>query len=189
MLPANPPVTESERSADGGTDAARWLQVSQGLLAHGARSGGPLTVGVFVNASVEEMNGVAERVGLDLIQLHGSEGWEVASQLNRPSIRVVHMEAGVSAADVCSQLEGGLVSAVLLDSKGGGTGKSFDWAVGGEVQAKVPFILAGGLTPANVEEAVRQVRPWCVDVSSGIETDGVKDHDKIRAFVGGAKAA
>ena len=99
------------------------------------------------------------------------------------------MEGGVTADDVCGQLRGGLASAVLLDSKGGGTGKTFDWAVGGEVQAKCPFILAGGLTPVNVESAVRQVRPWCVDVSSGVETDGVKDHAKIRAFVAAAKAA
>lgn len=56
-----------------------------------AATGGPLTVGVFVNATVEEMNGTAERVGLDLIQLHGSEGWEIAKQLNRPCVRVVHM--------------------------------------------------------------------------------------------------
>jgi len=132
---------------------------------------------------------VAERVGLDLIQLHGAEGWEVATQLNRPCVRVVHMEPGVSASDVRAQLRGGLAAAVLLDSKGGGTGKTFDWEVGGEVQARVPFILAGGLTPVNVEDAVRRVRPWCVDVSSGVETDGIKDHEKIRAFVGGAKAA
>ena len=78
---------------------------------------------------------------------------------------------------------------MLLDSKGGGTGKTFDWDVGCEVQAKVPFILAGGLTPANVAAAVQQVRPWCVDVSSGVETDGAKDHEKIRAFVAGAKQA
>ena len=117
---------------------------------------------------------MAERVGLDIIQLHGAEGWEVrsttvshhslhsltlsdllslsllaacpqiATQLNRPSIRVVHMEAGVTADNVRSQLKGGLASAVLLDSKGGGTGKTFDWEVGGEVQQKVPFILAEG---------------------------------------------
>ena len=188
-LPANPPVSPSERNADGGTDAPRWLDVSQGLLALGARRGGPLTVGVFVNATADEMNATAERVGLDLVQLHGAEGWAMAAQLNRPTIRVVHMDDTVNAADVCAQLQGGLASAVLLDSKGGGTGTTFNWAVGGEVQARVPFILAGGLTPLNVEEAVRQVRPWCVDVSSGIETDGVKDHEKIRAFVSAAKAA
>jgi phosphoribosylanthranilate isomerase len=114
---------------------------------------------------------------------------QVATQLCRPAVRVVHMEAGVNAADVRAQLRGGLAHAVLLDSKGGGTGKTFDWEVGGEVQERVPFILAGGLTPQNVGDAVRRVRPWCVDTSSGVETDGVKDHEKITSFVAGAKAA
>ena len=187
-MPAMPAVTNAG-GAEGEEGAARWLQVSQGLLAHAAVTGGPLCVGIFVNATVEHMNSVAERVGLDLIQLHGAEGWEVTNELCRPAVRVVHMEAGVSAADVRSQLRGGLAHAVLLDSKGGGTGKAFDWEVGGEVQRRVPFILAGGLTPVNVADAVRQVRPWCVDTSSGVETDGAKDHEKIRAFVAGAKAA
>jgi anthranilate synthase/indole-3-glycerol phosphate synthase/phosphoribosylanthranilate isomerase len=187
-MPKMPPQTVAGAS-DGEEGAARWLQVSTSLLAEGAKAGGPLVCGIFVNATAEEMNATAEAVGLDIIQLHGAEGWDVATQLCRPAVRVVHMEAGVSAADVRAQLRGGLVSAVLLDSKGGGTGKTFDWDVGGEVQSKVPFILAGGLTPANVADAVRKVKPWAVDVSSGVESDGVKDHEKIRGFVGGAKAA
>ena len=165
------------------------MQLWQGLLEHAARRGGPLTVGVFVNATVAEMNGVAERVGLDLIQLHGDEGWEVARELVRPAVRVVHMEAGVDAAAVGGQLRGGHAAAVLLDSKGGGTGKSFDWDVGAEVQRNAPFILAGGLRPDNVADAVARVRPWCVDVSSGVESDGAKDNAKIEAFVKNAKHA
>jgi len=146
-------------------------------------------VGVFVDATVEEMNGVAERVGLDLIQLHGHEGWEICDQLVRPAVRVVHMEPSMSAEQVGDQIEGGKAAAVLLDSKGGGTGKTFDWQVGSSVQEQTPFVLAGGLTPDNVGTAVMQVRPWCVDVSSGVETDGVKDHAKITAFIGNAQAA
>mmetsp|Transcript_25224 Transcript_25224/g.51243 ORF Transcript_25224/g.51243 Transcript_25224/m.51243 type:complete len:534 (-) Transcript_25224:236-1837(-) len=169
---------------EGEEGAARWLQLWRGLLARGAQAGGPLTVGVFVDASAEEINGIAERVGLDLVQLHGkSEGWEIARQLRVPAVRVVHMAEGVSAAQVLGQLRGGSCAAVLLDSKGGGTGQTFDWEVGVEVQAKAPFILAGGLTPDNVTAAVKQVRPWCVDVSSGVETDGAKDVGKIQAFV------
>ena len=132
--------------------------------------------------------GVAERVGLDLVQLHGkSEGWEIARQLCVPAVRVVHMAEDVSAAAVLGQLRGGSAAAVLLDSKGGGTGQTFDWQVGVEVQAKAPFILAGGLTADNVAAAVKQVRPWCVDVSSGVETDGAKDVAKMQAFVRNAK--
>merc|ERR1719162_1905742 len=158
-------ATEGGSKDEGEEGAARWLQLWRGLLARGAQAGGPLTVGVFVDASAEEINRVAEAVGLDLVQLHGkSEGWEIAAQL-------------------LGQLRGGSCAAVLLDSKGGGTGQTFDWKVGVEVQAKAPFILAGGLTPDNVAAAVKQVRPWCVDVSSGVETDGVKDVAKIQAYV------
>lgn len=193
QLPPRQIALTSDSAAGGGgdssADASRWLQTWHGLLARAAATGGPLTVGVFVDASVEEMNSVAERVGLDLIQLHGSEGWEVATQLCRPAVRVLHMDPGVSAAEASGQLRGGLAVAALLDSKGGGTGKTFDWAVGAEVQAVAPFVLAGGLTPDNVAAAARQVRPWCVDVSSGVETDGAKDAAKIGAFVRNAKAA
>ncbi|KAL1527849.1 hypothetical protein AB1Y20_009226 [Prymnesium parvum] len=170
-------------------DCSRWLQTWQGLLMRAAATGGPLTVGVFVNATVEEMNGTAERVGLDLIQLHGSEGWEIAKQLNRPCVRVVHMLPDSLAEQVSSELRGGLAVAVLLDSKGGGTGTTFNWSVGREVQAAAPFILAGGLSPANVASAIEEVKPWCVDVSSGVETDGTKDHAKIAAFIKNVKAA
>ena len=76
VMPQMPPPTVAG-STEGEEGAARWLQASQGLLAHASRVGGPLTCGIFVNASVEEMNGMAERVGLDIIQLHGAEGWEV----------------------------------------------------------------------------------------------------------------
>uniref|UniRef100_A0A7S0J3B2 Indole-3-glycerol phosphate synthase n=1 Tax=Calcidiscus leptoporus TaxID=127549 RepID=A0A7S0J3B2_9EUKA len=168
------------------TELRPWLLTWRALLTAAARRAGPLAVGVFVDATVEEMNATAEAVGLDLIQLHGAEGWEIVSQLDRPAIRVVHMEPDVSADDVSSSLTGGKAVAVLLDSKGGGTGKTFDWQVGSEVQARAPFILAGGLTPENVAAAVGSVRPWCVDVSSGVESGGVKDLEKIRSFVSAA---
>jgi phosphoribosylanthranilate isomerase len=71
----------------------------------------------------------------------------------------------------------------------GGSGQTFDWQVARGVAAKRPIVLAGGLTPESVGEAVRLVRPWAVDVSSGVETDGVKDPAKIRAFVAAAKEA
>jgi anthranilate synthase/indole-3-glycerol phosphate synthase/phosphoribosylanthranilate isomerase len=179
-------------AADGGENQPRemrqWLETWSALLRRAAAQAGPLMVGVFVDAPADEMNSAAEAAGLDLIQLHGhSEGWDVASQLCRPAIRVVHMEPHMSADQVCGQVKAGPPAAVLLDSKGGGTGLTFDWRIGAEVQQRTPFILAGGLTPDNVAAAVRQVRPWCVDVSSGVETDGHKDHDKIRAYVRNAK--
>jgi phosphoribosylanthranilate isomerase len=185
-----PARATAEGCEDAPRDTRQWLEGWSALLRRAASQGGPLIVGVFVDASVDEMNEAAEAAGLDLIQLHGqSEGWDVASTLCRPAVSVVHMEPQMSADQVCAQLRAGPPAAVLLDSKGGGTGKTFDWGIGAEAQGRAPFILAGGLTPDNVAAAVRQVRPWCVDVSSGVETDGMKDHEKIRDYVRNAKEA
>lgn len=179
-----------ESCGDEPRETRQWLEGWSALLRRAVAEAGPLIVGVFVDASVQDMNAAAEAAGLDLIQLHGqSEGWDVASELCRPVVRVVHMEPHMRADQVCGQVRGGPPAAVLLDSKGGGTGVIFDWAIGAEVQQRTPFILAGGLTPDNVAAAVRQVRPWCVDVSSGVETEGQKDHDKIRAYIRNAKDA
>lgn len=189
-LPRFPQRTAPTEAKDEARETRLWLEGWSALLRRASAQGGPLIVGVFVDASIEEMNATAEAVGLDLIQLHGqSEGWEVASKLVRPAVRVVHMDSQLNADEVCAEMRGGPPVAILLDSKGGGTGKTFDWAIGAEVQQRTPFILAGGLTPDNVAAAVQQVRPWCVDVSSGVETDGQKDHAKIRAYIRNAKAA
>ena len=185
-MPTLPMPTDG---VDGGAAGARrWLQLWSELLEQTVAAAGPLVVGVFVNASAEEMNMTAERVGLDLIQLHGDEGWEISRELCRPAIRVLHIDPSAEDnADV--GVRAGTAAAVLLDSKGGGTGKTFDWRVTAALGEDTPFLLAGGLGPDNVADAVRAARPWCVDVSSGIETDGVKDHAKIEAFVRAAKAA
>jgi phosphoribosylanthranilate isomerase len=160
-----------------------------------AQHGRPLVVGVFRDASVEEMNQVADDAGLDVIQLHGSEGFEICSRLRRPCVRVMHVSPGTTAADILSQMRPGLAAAVLLDTAvkgaaGGGTGTTFDWALAQAVAKEVPLLVAGGLTPVNVHEAVRCVGAGClgVDVSSGTETDGRKDPAKLAAFVANAKA-
>jgi phosphoribosylanthranilate isomerase len=155
----------------------------------------------------EEVSQITKDVGLDLVQLHGSEGWEAAGQCSRPGIRVVHVPAAAGdkgseagAAAVLEQLHGGKAgpAAVLLDTsiKGvasGGTGVAFDWniaALVGKGDEGAPVVLAGGLTAENVAEAVKVARPWCVDVASGVEASpGVKDHDKVRAFITNAKSA
>ena len=100
------------------------------------------------------------------------------------------MAAGESASGLFGHYHGGAI--LLLDpfveGTYGGTGQTIDWGVGAEIARWTPTMLAGGLTPDNVAEAVRIVQPWAVDVSSGIETDGVKDVDKIRAFIMAAKS-
>ena len=151
----------------------------------------PLTVGVFAGQDVETVNAIADECGLDLVQLSGGESWQDCLLIARQVIKVVHVEAGAAAANVLGCVEAGTAVACLLDtaSEGayGGTGRTMDWTVAREVAARLPIVLAGGLTPENVGEAVRAVGPWGVDVSSGVEMGGQKAAEKIRAFVRAAK--
>jgi phosphoribosylanthranilate isomerase len=151
----------------------------------------PLTVGVFAGQDPDEVNEIADEAGLDLIQLSGGEPWSACLLANRQVIKAVHVTASDSAASVIRRIETGSAVAVLLDradrSAPGGTGIAFDWRVAAGVSAEMPVWLAGGLSPDNVGKAVDIVRPWCVDVSSGVETEGMKDRAKVRAFVAAAK--
>lgn len=161
------------------------------------------TVGVFVDAPQEFVREVAEFCRLDAVQLHGLESPEYCMQIGLKVIKAFGVrQKGVS---IDGTVEGALfsekdlelinayrsVSAVLLDTSvpglAGGTGKTFDWGPLCGKRFKVPLILAGGLTPENVTEAVRTVYPYAVDVSSGVETNGRKDAAKIRAFICRAK--
>lgn len=151
---------------------------------------------VFQNKPENELRDIVENVGLDCVQLHGDEGMEACSKCGVPAIRVVHVEAGVkpNVDKILDTLTSDPV-AILFDTsvKGyqGGTGITFDWNLAKEIQSKgLPVIVAGGLTPENVADAVQSVSPWGVDVSSGVEAKpGKKDHDKVRAFVSNAKVA
>lgn len=166
----------------------------------------PMVVGVFQNQSPEFIRKMVDECGLDMVQLHGSEGMEAANEVlyGVPAIRVVDIETdpetGKAAEDAAERLLDAITTdpvAILLDTSikgakaGGGTGVTFDWSIAEKVQnAGLPVIIAGGLTPENVGEAVMSKRPWGVDVSSGTEASpGVKDHDKVRTFVDGARKA
>ena len=153
----------------------------------------PEAVGVFVNAQAEDINRISEYCGLDRIQLHGDETLEYCSAIERPVFKVVRIEAGARGDGLLGALEenlGAIVNAghtPMLDtvSKGpyyGGTGETFDWGLAAELAKKFDFVLSGGLNPENVGRAIEEVGPWVVDVSSGVETDGMKDPGKIRAF-------
>ena len=153
-------------------------------------AGQPLLVGVFARQSVDEIERVLDRVDLDLVQLSGGEHPALAGRIRRAVIRAVHVAEGMDAAAVLREIDRAPNTMTMLDAKskqGGGTGQRIDWSLAAEVAASRPLLLAGGLNPENVGEAVRSVRPWAVDVSSGVETDGVKDQEKIRAFIAAAK--
>ena len=153
----------------------------------------PLTVGVFAGNDPDEINEIVDECGLDLIQLSGGEPWTNVLLANRQVIKALHVSEKDTAANAMSRMEGGSAMAVLLDradpSTFGGTGQALDWAIAAEIAAAMPVWLAGGLTPDNVADAVSTVRPWAVDVSSGVETGGAKDAAKIRAFIAAAKGA
>jgi phosphoribosylanthranilate isomerase len=154
-----------------------------------------LRVGVFVDAPREDMERIADAVGLDVLQLHGDEPPEALAGLPRPALKAVRVGPGFAAEEAARYREhaAGLVVDTRLPGETqmpGGTGVPFDWSLVQGLAARVSFLmLAGGLSPANVAEAVRAVRPQAVDVSSGVEgLPGRKDPAKVRAFLEAARA-
>jgi phosphoribosylanthranilate isomerase len=148
-----------------------------------------MTVGVFVNESPEAVRTVLEKTGIRAVQLHGDETPEQFADLDRPLVRSVVLDRVAEAAQ--SWPAG---TTLLLDVsdpvRRGGTGEPIDWARAALVARHHGFVLAGGLTPLNVEEAVRTVRPIGVDVSSGVEASpGIKDFQKVTAFIASARRA
>lgn len=144
----------------------------------------PDAVGVFVNKDVDFINGMVEQVGLNFVQLHGNESPEFCHQISRPVIKGLHIKGMDDLSKISTYKETSW--RILLDtptSKWGGTGITHDWSLARSIAQETPVLLAGGLTPQNVGDAISEVHPWGVDVSSGVETNGNKDLGKIRAFI------
>jgi len=143
-------------------------------------------VGLFVNAAKNEIEKVLSEVTLDLLQFHGDESADFCSSFNRPFIKAVRMKAGIDPGDVSRiyPKAKGLLLDAWDDNSFGGTGKSFDWQQARPMAGSARIILAGGLTPANVASAISTVRPWAVDVSSGVEqAPGIKSAALIQSFI------
>lgn len=141
----------------------------------------PRIVGVFRDASAEYMRQIAQLVGLDLVQLHGSESEEDIRAIGVPVIKTFRV--GDTLPDTTSVPSAEwLLFDTYDERRTGGTGRRFDWSLLAMYPRTKPFFLAGGLGPDNVAAAISLVRPDAVDVSSGVEADepGVKDHDKLR---------
>jgi phosphoribosylanthranilate isomerase len=147
-----------------------------------------LKIGVFVNESKENMEEIFGTVNLDYVQLHGDESVLFCEDLNLPLIKAISIKEKEDINGV-NHYPGGMV---LLDSgKGpfrGGNGTTFNWDYIEAMTVSQQLILAGGLNPENVQEAITKVRPYMVDVSSGVETDGRKDREKIESFIRKAKS-
>lgn len=152
-----------------------------------------LRVGVFVDASLDELCRTADEVGLDLLQLHGQEPPAFFERLPRRGIKALAAGTDLDVEQAAGY--GEHADAVLLDAKSplapGGTGERCDWDVARRVRARVGrLVLAGGLTPENVTAAIAAVQPDAVDVSSGVEqAPGRKDAARVRAFVAAVRAA
>ena len=138
------------------------------------------TVGVFVSPSLEEVQQAIETVPLDLVQIHGPFAEEDFSSLSVPSIRAIQVHSDLTDLQTKADY-------LLFDAPLAGSGQTFDWQALDTSQLTKPFFIAGGLHSQNVAQAIAQFQPYAVDVSSGVETDGHKDVDKISQFIKGAK--
>ena len=158
----------------------RCVSPAQAVRLKGLLSPGIRAVGVFVDQSPEDVAALLEAGVIDLAQLHGSEGPDYLRALHRLTTKPVIQAIQVKAPTDLARAADSPAHLVLLDS-GAGSGVSFDWNLLAAFPR--PYLLAGGLDPANVGQAVRVLHPWGVDVSSGIETEGTKDPIKMAAFV------
>lgn len=207
-------VRTASRRVDKGKTPARqtddWFGVQTSTLALKRK---PLLVGVFQNASLENILDTVDTVGLDVVQLHGDEPLSWTRLMPVPVMKAFHVDStselsgdGQTEEALRDASRPGYHAVALLDTKvgsgkgalSGGAGRTFDWSVARRlVEAdlasnggrRLPIVLAGGLDVTNVQQAVEQVRPWAIDVSGGVETDGQKDLDKIRELLKAVKAS
>ncbi|MBO4638034.1 MAG: phosphoribosylanthranilate isomerase [Clostridiales bacterium] len=138
-------------------------------------------VGVFVNADMKDILRLLDEGVIDMAQLHGSEDDEYIKTLKRSSGKAVIKAFGIGGRKDVLEAVSSPADIILLDTPGGGTGKGFDRKLIADLD--IPYILAGGLTVDNVSSLITELHPFGVDVSSGIETDGAKDKDKMKAFM------
>ena len=161
---------------------------------------GPKLVGLFLNQSVQLVNRIVEECKLDMVQLCGDEPPEYWSQVIVPVIKQIKVRNDSSHQQSVTETETQLVriksaqqipllDKYVSDKVGGGAGLAFDWNVAADLAPRYDFLLAGGLKPDNVRQAIKIANPWAVDVSSGVETNGVKDPEKIKDFADAVREA
>jgi phosphoribosylanthranilate isomerase len=149
------------------------------------------SVGLFVNADAAEVESVLNEVPLDLLQFHGEESPEYCGRFQKPYVKALRVRPGVDLLQYAHQFEGarGLLLDAYIEGTHGGTGAGFDWDLIPS-GLPLPVVLSGGLSSGNVAAAIRRVRPWAVDVSSGVESaPGVKDAKKMADFFQGVRNA
>jgi phosphoribosylanthranilate isomerase len=148
-------------------------------------------VGLFVDCEPDQIDRIAARVPLDMLQFHGDEAPELCARFGRPYLKAVRMRPEVDLLEYARRFGDarGLLLDAFVSGTHGGTGTRFDWRLV-PADLPVPIVLSGGLNPDNVGEAVRALRPWAVDVSSGVEAaKGIKDPQRMRDFIAGVRRA
>jgi len=171
-------------------NGVRWFADWASSVRRASHRSRSLIVGVFADQDSSEVNRIATKLGLDFIQL---SGMEEPGLYSKPVIKAIHVEAQDTVASVQEKIQKwvGKAACILLDTYApnarGGTGEVFDWAIASGLSQALPIILAGGLSPNNISSAVTTVVPFAVDVSSGVETDRMKDTLKIKSFIEMAK--
>jgi phosphoribosylanthranilate isomerase len=192
---------DARTAAEAGADAIglvfygpspRHVTAAQAAAIAGSLPPYVMSVGLFVDAPQEQVRAVLAEVPLDLLQFHGSETPAFCAQFDKPFVQAIRVRPGVDLIQSSEQmmqfrpLARGLLVDAFVPGLHGGTGQSFDWSLIPEPM-RGEVILSGGLTPTNVRDAVRQVRPWAVDVSSGVERNsgqkGIKDPRLIEQFI------
>ncbi len=159
----------------------RYVSPEQAAVLRRALLPGITAVGVFVNEPVDQILSLLESGVIDAVQLHGQETAEDVRALKRQTDKPVIQAFRIAAAADAARATESPADMILLDNGAGGTGEAFDWSLIGQVGR--PFFLAGGLSAENAGEAIARCRPAAVDTSSGVETDGVKNFKKMKAFV------
>jgi phosphoribosylanthranilate isomerase len=196
-------VEDAMFAANAGADAIglnfyapspRAVTLQQAIAVRAALPPFVSTVALFVNAARSEVNDVCESLNPSLLQFHGDEDHDYCASFLRPYLKAIRVGASMEADDLVQlQTEFSTAKALLLDtlstSQYGGTGESFNWNVIPQ-SLREKIVLAGGLTAINVGDAIRKVRPWAVDVSSGVERGkGISDPEKILAFMSAVRLA
>ena len=187
-------MQDAQAAAASGTDALglvfydkspRHVSVQQAAQLAQAIPPFVTLVGLFVNPSGDDVRAALRQVPLDALQFHGEEDPEFCAQFGRPYLKAVRVKAGTDLLQCAARYRSaqGLLLDAFIEGAHGGTGISFDWALIPR-SLPLPVILSGGLHAGNVAEAIRRVRPYAVDVSSGVEAaKGIKDAAKIAAFI------
>jgi phosphoribosylanthranilate isomerase len=192
-------VEDARAAIDSGADALglvfyskspRYVELS--VAANIARTIGPFvtTVGLFVNAEAAQVREAVKTVGLDLLQFHGDEDEAYCAQFDMPYIKAIRMSPELDVKEVVTKYPSarGFLFDAWNKDKYGGTGETFEWqrlsSLKESADTDIPFILAGGLTPENVDQAVAAVKPYAIDVSGGVEqSPGIKSPELIQQFI------